>query len=108
MDKLRSMNKSLSSGLKDFLSADKIKLAATKADKAVELLTKIMATSEVANKIMKINSDESDLNNKAMDLMGRAFELNKNIDNIKVTQSKILSTQDIHILTTKVSKFLVA
>ena len=108
MNKLQTMSKSLTKGIKDFQSADKLKLAGSKADKVVRLLTSTLATAEVANKIMKINSDESDLNGKVRDLMTKAFELNKNIESIKQIESKILSTQDMHKSLNKVSKFLVA
>ena len=108
MNKLQTMSKSLTKGIKDFQSADKLKLAGSKADKVVRMLTSTLATAEVANKIMKINSDESDLNGKVRDLMTKAFELNKNIESIKQIESKILSTQDMHKSLNKVSKFLVA
>ena len=102
------MSKSLTKGIKDFQSVDKLKLAGSKADKVVRLLTSTLATAEVANKIMKINSDESDLNGKVRDLMTKAFELNKNIESIKQIESKILSTLDMHKSLNNVSKFLVA
>ena len=76
MEKLKTSHKTINSSLKDFLSAEKIKISVSKAQKVTEALTRILASAEVANKILKLNSEESDLISTARDLLSRAFELN--------------------------------
>ena len=76
MEKLKTSHKTINSSLKDFLSAEKIKISVSKAQKVTEALTRILASAEVANKILKLNSEESDLISAARDLLSRAFELN--------------------------------
>ena len=76
MEKLKTSHKTINSSLKDFLSAEKIKISVSKAQKVTEALTRILASAEAANKILKLNSEESDLISTARDLLSRAFELN--------------------------------
>lgn len=76
MEKLKTSYKTINSSLKDFLSAEKIKISVSKAQKVTEALTRILASAEVANKILKLNSEESDLISTARGLLSRAFELN--------------------------------
>ena len=76
MEQLRTSTKTLTKGVKEFQSADKLKLSGNKAQKVTEALTRILASAEAANKIFKLNSDQSELNGKARDLLAKAFELN--------------------------------
>ena len=59
MEKLKTSHKTINSSLKDFLSAEKIKISVSKAQKVTEALTRILASAEAANKILKLNSEES-------------------------------------------------
>ena len=108
MEKLRASHKTLNSNMKDFLSADKLKAAAKKSEKVSEALTRNLASAEVANKILKLNSEEDDLNSKARDLLSRAFEVNCQLSDIRATQSKVQTAQEIHKSLALVSKFLTA
>ena len=93
--------------IKDFQGADKLKVAAKKGDKAVDIVAKVAAAAEILFKIIKLNAEDDSLKSEAADLNLAAGELSLiNLVPIRKTLEKISKGKEMHKSIEKVSKFI--
>ena len=98
--------KTVISHLQDHQTVDKLKTQAVKAERVINLLARVVAGAEVANKIVRFNSSDSEIVGAAASLYTHAASLSNKLDEIKVTKEKIRMGQEMHNLALSVNKFL--
>lgn len=93
--------------IKDFQGPDKLKFAAKKAEKAVDIVAKVAAAADILFKIIKLNAEDDSLKSEAADLNLAAGELSLiNLVPIRKTLEKINKGKEMHKQIEKVSKFI--
>ena len=76
------------------------------AEKVIGSLNQVHASADVVTKIVKLNTDESDLIGQASTLQTSAKDLFRSLGDIKATQAKLAKAVEMHRAIDKIQKFL--